>query len=442
MANTYLYKTYGQNAGNRKTFTVSAWFKRSKLGATQDLISAYRASDGLQTDVIRFGATDDLEFYAHSTLGNGPFNYQTNRLFRDTSAWYHVVVLVSTIDNTASDRVRIYVNGVRETSFSVANNPSQNDETVWGIGSGVVHTIGAVGTANYFDGSASHIHYCDGYAYDANDFGETDATTGEWKIKVNPSVSYGTNGFFILKDGNSVTDSSPNSNTFAIGVGAGGGFSKTEDNPSNNFCTWNPNYRGTRKDMTLTYGNTFLFEQNSGDSSVSGTIAVSSGKYYWEQIIAQVNGTNAAVIGAMHTTEDYNVTPTDCYSEANTFGLRANGNAYKNGTNLGNFTTGNPNGDIFGIAFDADNGNVYYWRNGVALNSGNAVITGIDTTKTWIPFAIQHGGARLTTSTNFGNGYFANNPISSAGTNASGNGIFEYDVPTGFTALSTKGLNL
>ena len=442
MANTYLTKTYGQNASNRKIFTISAWFKRSKLGATQDLISASRASDGLQTDVIRFGATDDLEFYAHSTLGNGPFNYQTNRLLLDASSWYNVVVAVNTTDNTASDRVRIYVNGVRQTSFSVANNPTQNDETVWGIGSGVVHTVGAVGTANKFDGLASHIHYCDGYAYDASSFGSTDSTTGEWQINIDPSVSYGTNGFWILKDGNSVTDSSPNSNNFTIVVGSGGGLSKSEDNPSNNFCTWNPNYRGTRKDMTLTNGNTFIFEQNSGDSSVSGSIAVSSGKYYWEQIIAQVNGTNAAVAGAMHSTEDWNVTPEEVYGNNNTFGVRSNGNAYLNGTNLGSVTAATYNGDVLGIAFDADNGNMYLWRNGVAQNSGNAIITGIDTTKTWIPFGVQHGGARVTTSTNFGNGYFQNNPVSSAGTNASGNGIFEYDVPTGYTALSTKGLNL
>ena len=444
MANTYLYKTYGQNAGNRKKFTVSAWFRRSKLGATQDLISAYRASDGFQTDVIRFGATDDLEFYAHSTLGNSPASLQTVRLFKDTSAWYHVVVMVDTTESAGTDRFKLYVNGERimyTTGFTVENYPVQNDEMVWGIGSGVVHTIGAVGTANYFDGSASHIHYCDGYAYNANDFGETDATTGEWKIKTDPSVSYGTNGFFLLKDDNSSTDRSTNTNNFAIGVGSGGGFSKTEDNPSNVFCTWNPNYRGTRKDMTLTYGNTFIFEQNSGDSGVSGTIAVSSGKYYWEQIIAQVNGTNAAVIGGLHTTENFNESPTDALSN-NTCGMRANGNAYLNGTNLGNFTTADPNGDIFGIGFDADNGSVYFWRNGTALNSGNAIITGLDMTKTWIPFGVQHGGARVTTSTNWGNGYFANNPVSSAGTNASGNGIFEYDVPTGYTALSTKGLNL
>ena len=103
---------------------------------------------------------------------------------------------------------------------------------------------------------------------------------------------------------------------------------------------------------------------------------------------------------------------------------------------------GNNNHTITGVGFDADNGSVYFWRNGTALNSGNAIITGLDMTKTWIPFGVQHGGARVTTSTNWGNGYFQTTAVSSAGTNASGNGVFEYDVPTGFTALSTKGFNL
>ena len=442
MANTYLTRTYSTTATSKRILTVSAWVRRSKLGATQEVFSASRASDGYQTDMIRFGSSDQLEFFSFPSTG-GTTSVKTTRVFRDTSAWYHIVVMVNTTDGTAADRVRMYVNGVRETSFATGSYPAQNsDLQPIGIGAGTVHTVGAVGTSAYFDGSISHIHYCDGQAYDASSFGETDSTTGEWKIKTDPSVTYGNKGFYILKDGNSVTDQSGRGNNFSINVGAGGGLNKTEDSPSNVFCTWNPNYRGPRKDMTLTYGNTFIFEQNSGDSSVSGTIAVSSGKYYWEQKIAQVNGTNAAVAGAMHTTEDWSETPEEVYGNANTFGVRSNGNAWYNGNNLGSVTAATYNNDVLGFAFDADAGNMYLWRNGVAQNSGNAIITGIDMTKTWIPFGIQHGGARVTTSTNWGNGYFANNLVNSAGTNASGNGIFEYDVPTGYTALSTKGLNL
>jgi len=433
MATTYLTRTTGTSTSQTKC-TFSGWYKRGALTGVHQHIFSIGTSSGAQLRA-RFRTTDAFQVYGNIT-GQGEIQFITNRLFRDTSAWYHILISID-CTQSAANRVKIYVNGIEETSFDGTTQAEITSMTV--LDSNTFQIGRRAETADaYFDGSMSHFHFIDGTAYDPTAFGSTDSTTGEWKINTSPSVTYGNNGFFILKDGNTITDSSPNSNNFTLGAGT---LTKTEDCPSNVFCTWNPNYRSARKDMTLTNGNTFIFEQNSGDSGVSGTIAVSSGKWYWEQIIAQVNGTNAAVIGGLHTTEDFNESPTDA-NTANTCGLRANGNAYKGTTNLGNFTSADPNGDIFGIAFDADNGSVYYWKNGTALNSGNAIITGLDMTKTWVPFGVQHGGARVTTSTNWGNGYFQTTAVSSAGTNASNNGIFEYDVPTGYTALSTKGLNL
>ena len=438
MATTYLTRTSWGTATNRQKFTQSFWIKRSAIGVQQALLGV--ESGGNDEARVLFRTDDTFEFYDYQS--GYTFRYITNRKFRDCSAWYNIVLRVDTDNGTAANRVRIYINGVQETSFSTGTQPSRNLNTFYNSSGNHIVQIGRQSTGNsYFTGSMSHVNFLDGEDRDGSFFGSTDATTGEWKIKTTPSgVNYGTNGYFILKNGNSVTDSSTNSNNFTVG---GGTLTKTEDNPSNVFCTWNTNYRGTRKDMTLTNGATFIFEQNSGDSSVSGTIAVSgSGKYYWEQRIAQVNGTNAAVAGAMHSTEDWSTTPDEVSGNNNTFGVRSNGNAYKNGTNLGSVTAATYNNDILGIGFDVDNARVFLWRNGVAQNSGNAIITGIDTSKNWIPFGIQHGGARVTTSTNFGNGYFQTTAVSSAGTNASGNGIFEYNVPSGYTAISTKGLNL
>ena len=438
MPSTHLTRTIS-STGNRQKWTLSLWIKfdRVKTGSL-NIFSSNKAADGdystLYLDASR------LTYYDYD--GGTVNRLRTSRLFRDLNAWYHIVVRYDSTHGTANNRIRFYVNGSEATDIIDRLNPSQNYNSFVNANTYKVF-FGAQdgdndGTGDRFGGSMSHIHFCDGYDYDASAFGSTDSTTGEWKINTSPSVTYGTNGFFILKDGNSVTDASTNSNNFTVG---GGTLTKTEDCPSNVFCTWNPLYRSARKDMTLTNGNTFIFEQNSGDSGVSGTIGVSSGKYYWEQIVAQVNGTNAAITGGLHTTEDWNESPTDAMA-ANTVGMRSNGNVWKGTTDLGNFTTATYNGDIIGVGFDADNGSMYFWRNGTALNSGNAIITGMDMTKTWIPFGVQHGGARVTTSTNFGNGYFQTTAVSSAGTNASGNGIFEYDVPTGYTALSTKGLNL
>jgi len=436
MASTYLHKNQGSPT-NAYKFTYSVWLKRSKLGASQRFYQGYESGNNRLYAMM---TANDTIFCYGVTGGNVQVNVETTRKYRDTNGWYNVVLKGDSTLSTATDRFQIWVNGVRETALTISSNINQNTNfgNLVAQSNNTLTISGQESHSELWDGLMSHIHFTDGYAYDASAFGSTDSTTGEWKINTSPSVIYGNTGYFILKDGNSVTDQSGNSNNFTVG---GGTLTKTEDCPSSVFCTWNPNYRSARKDMTLTNGNTFIFEQNSGDSGVSGNIAVSSGKYYWEQIIAQVNGTNAAVIGGLHTTEDWNESPTDALSN-NTCGMRANGNVYKNGSDLGNFTTADPNGDIFGIGFDADNGSVYFWRNGTALNSGNAIITGLDMTKTWIPFGVQHGGARVTTSTNFGNGYFQTTAVSSAGTNASNNGIFEYDVPSGYTALSTKGLNL
>jgi len=436
MASTYLHKNQGSPT-NAYKFTYSVWLKRSKLGASQRFYQGYESGNNRLYAMM---TANDTIFCYGVTGGNVQVNVETTRKYRDTNGWYNVVLKGDSTLSTATDRFQIWVNGVRETALTISSNINQNTNfgNLVAQSNNTLTISGQESHSELWDGLMSHIHFTDGYAYDASAFGSTDSTTGEWKINTSPSVTYGNTGYFILKDGNSVTDQSGNSNNFTVG---GGTLTKTEDCPSSVFCTWNPNYRSARKDMTLTNGNTFIFEQNSGDSGVSGNIAVSSGKYYWEQIIAQVNGTNAAVIGGLHTTEDWNESPTDALSN-NTCGMRANGNVYKNGSDLGNFTTADPNGDIFGIGFDADNGSVYFWRNGTALNSGNAIITGLDMTKTWIPFGVQHGGARVTTSTNWGNGYFQTTAVSSAGTNASNNGIFEYDVPSGYTALSTKGLNL
>ena len=446
MASTYLTRAFSSNTSSTKC-TWSFWVKFSAVntGVSNTGSMLFQARNANNSNAyrsfIRYEENATLDFLNYNGSGSLVGEYYTKRKFRDCNSWYHICYSIDTTLSTASDRLKLYVNGVRETEFDTSNYTElpQNElvKTTSSVFTDISRNGGSAGY--YFNGILSHYILTDGYVYQADTFGSTDTTTGEWKINPSPTISnWGSNGFWILKDGNSVTDSSPNSNTFTVGAGT---LTKTEDCPSNVFCTWNPNYRSARKDMTLTNGNTFIFEQNSGDSGVSGTIAVSSGKWYWEQKIAQVNGTNAAITGGLHTVEDFSESPTDAMA-ANTVGMRSNGNVWKGTTDLGNFTAATYNNDIIGVGFDADNGSMYFWRNGTALNSGNAIITGMDMTKTWVPFGVQHGGARVTTSTNFGNGYFQTTAVSSAGTNASNNGIFEYDVPSGYTALSTKGLNL
>tara|TARA_R110001599_G_scaffold6982_1_gene34526 strand:- start:345 stop:1706 length:1362 start_codon:yes stop_codon:yes gene_type:complete len=453
MASTYLTRT-PSSASNRRTFTISTWVKLANLDGNTTIFSAWYADSTVGHFVFR-GSSDK---FGWSQWSNDSYS---TRVFRDVNGWYHVVLAVDTTQATASNRIKMYINGVQETSFSVgAVYPSQNEELP--VNNNNIQTVGSnnySSNQNFFDGSMSHFHLIDGTAYDATAFGSTDATTGEWKINTSPSVTYGTNGFFILKDGNSVTDQSPNTNNFSIGVGAGGGLSKTEDSPSNVFCTLNPLARYAAN-LNLSNGNNSVTETNNNWAISSSTLGASTGKFYYEYKITttassgnayhqlgfisdESNGNSASHFSASGLDGGYSF-----YVNNGSLEVRIDNSVisgYDQSTLATSFTTN----DIMCLAVDMTNKRVYFRKNGDAwIKSANPVngTNGLDISanytagKTMIPaVAIYYGGVG---SLNFGNGYFANNPVSSAGTNASGIGIFEYDVPTGYTALSTKGLNL
>ena len=345
---------------------------------------------------------------------------------------------------TANDRIKLYVNGVQETSFSTRVNPSQNLDSLWN--STLEKNIGRDGTsAGYtskFDGSMSHIHFIDGTAYDASAFGEYD-TNGVWKIKTSPSVTYGTNGFFILKNGNSVTDQSGNSNNFTV---AGGTLTNTEDSPSNVFATLNA--IDTFSETDYSNGNTKSTRSTGSYRSAFSTLGFTTGKYYAEFKVYDVaNGNGLGVLNLDKSPYGTYISGTEKYVgiNDNAVGLFSN-ILYYNNVNQGGTWTSWSNGDIIGLAVDATNGYAYWSVNGTWQNSGNPTagtggyaLSNIGSNGTYV---MGCSNSTSSTEVNFGNGYFGSTAVASAGTNASGNGIFEYDVPTGYTALSTKGLNL
>ena len=450
MASTFLQRTPSSD-GNRRTWTFSAWVKISALSANTIFDVGTNGQDDYTPFFFQSDGKIRLYEVVNGTLQN--YNLITNRLFRDTSAWYHLVYRVDTTQSTASDRIRLYVNGVQETSFSTATYPSQNYDTLKNSTSYEnVIGIASDNRLNAFDGSMSHIHFCDGYSYDATAFGETDTTTGEWKIKTSPSVTYGTNGFFILKDGNSVTDQSGNSNNFTVG---GGTLTKTEDNASNVFATLNPLIQLT--DATLSNGNNSCAYGSAGSRAVMlGTLGMSSGKYYMEfKISASSTSPCNGSVGVINGSDNSNMgtylnQDNSKYQGAGYQLWDGNKNINQTGSAYGATVT---TGDIVGMAVDIDNKALYFHKNGAYQNSGSptsgASKTGaIDFSSLtdngfWFPLISDASGTQtMTYQCNFGNGYFGTTAVSSAGTNASGNGIFEYDVPTGYTALSTKGLNL
>jgi len=442
MASTYLSRT-PSSAGNTSVWTASFWMKCSSF-TNQDIFNAGTA--GTNHGLIFLNANQQLEVKHYSSSA---FQYQlvTNRRFRDCNAWYHIVVTYNDLESTSSDRIKIYVNGVQETSFATANYPSLNFNSKYN--ETILHTIGrgiesgTSSTYRYFDGSMSHFNFIDGTAYAASTFGETDSTTGQWKINTNPSVTYGTNGFFILKDGNSVTDQSGNSNNWTVG---GGTLTKTEDCPSNVFATLNPLHSGS---ITFSNGNNTQGNTSSTGQNALSTLGAVSGKFYAEVKCTAVgsNGTNVGFVNLSKSNlMNQSITPGQDNFSA---GLYSNGGPIYYSSETTFATVGSTsNGDIIQLAMDLDNGYLYWGRNGTYLNSGDPTsgstgTGGLATSNLGdghIGFGMWQRNS-ATASWNFGNGYFGTTAVSSAGTNASGNGIFEYDVPTGFTALSTKGLN-
>lgn len=221
---TYLNRTPA-SASNQKTWTWSGWVKRSTLGALQNIFNPVTGGDGSNESQFKFNADDTIQIYDSGTsLGN----FITTQVFRDASAWYHIVVALDTTQATSTNRFKLYVNGTQITAFSTASYPSQN--TDWGWNRTVRHDIGryAFGSTQYFNGYMTEINFVDGQALTPSSFGETDSATGVWKPKAF-SGTYGTNGFYLpfktasqwsgYFDGNGDDLTAPSNAAFTYGTG-------------------------------------------------------------------------------------------------------------------------------------------------------------------------------------------------------------------------------
>jgi hypothetical protein len=437
---TSIARTLTSN-GSRRKGTLSFWYKKCEVGTSRMVFSCY--TSGGNNHNILFNTDDTLRFTSQVSSSK-KIDLVTTRKFRDPNAWYHIVTAFDTEQGTDTNRAKMYINGVQETSFTNASGgsptyPSQDQDLQVNIsGEHIYFNKNGDGAGMEASCVYSHIHYIDGTMYDASAFGSTDSTTGEWKINTSPSVTYGTNGFFILKDGNSVTDQSGNSNDFSVEQGT---LTKTEDCPSNVFCTMNAldkSYSGT---AALSNGNTTVTGDGTWQNMRLGTIGVNTGKWYWEM---KINSGNNANIHFGIVPETWNMNYSSAYyGQTGYYAFYIGGEKYANGSSSsgsGTFT----NGDIVGIALDLDSATktLSVYQNTQVSGS----VVNLDATfdgQFWRPmFMGNNSSATAIGDFNFGNGYFGTTAVSSAGTNASGNGIFEYDVPNGYTALCTKGLNI
>ena len=440
MASTRLTRTAGTSTLATK-YTLSMWIKRSKLSSEMNLIGV---SSGNTIELIKFNADNKLYWYNRDASSNAAEN-ATSNVFRDTSAWYHLVFSYDSTENLAANQRKFYINGVNQT-WTSANAVQSNAVAGMNL-AGAVRNIGAESSpSNYFDGSMTHIHFIDGTVYTPTSFGEVDSTSGIWKAKSSASVTYGNNGFFLkfANSGAMGTDSSGKSNNFTVN----GTLTQNIDTPDNNFATMNPldNYW---QGGTFSNGNNTVVTGNSSYARNSSTIGMSTGKWYSEYKVGSITGSGGIYIGI--TGDLATAASGNTGNSAFSYAYDSDGTKHFNGS-ASSFGDSYTTGDIIGVALDTTNNKLWWSKNGVwqasgdPSNNSNPAYTVVASSLTTIgayfwSFSDNNNGEYFTCNCNFGNGKFGTTAVSSAGTNASGNGIFEYDVPTGYTALSTKGLN-
>jgi len=437
MANSYLSRTSG-TATNTDICTLSVWIKRSKLSGNDEIIIG-EYTDASNRAKLLFNA-DQLHFFQR-TGGSTTADVKTTRVFRDSSAWYHIVIAFDTTQSTNTDRIKFYINGVQETAFANTSYPSSG-QNIRINESSITQLIGYAGTTNtYFDGYMSHVAFVDGQALAPTTFGETDSTSGIWKFKTPTGVTFGNNGFHLKFENSGAmgTDSSGNSNTFTVN----GNLKQSLDTPSNVHAVMNPLAFQGASNIALTNGNLTATNSASTHRSVFSTFAVSKGKWYFETKIGSVGG-NYPTIGIYNA--DGHLTAADYFTvNANGYGYNSNGSIYHNNSAAVSGQATWTTGDIIGVALDVDNDKVYFSKNGSYINSANPSSgsngQSITADSTWYFAAHSNdGGTDPVQNYNFGDGFFGTTAITSAGSNGNGS-LFEYDVPSGYYALNTKNIN-
>ena len=431
--NTEMMEQNPSAGGNRRTFTVSLWMKRSEISTTgnsQWIIGAIGASE---TAALSIDPSDVI--FLDVGLGSTRNRMGTTQVFRDTSAWYHLVWRVDTTQGTAADRNRLYVNGVLAPLTAVDGYPTQNFECEYNndklINIGHYQAVNNNGLCGYL----AEIHSCDGVSNAPTEFGEFDADSGIWKPKAYAG-SYGAQGFYLPLDNSSDLGANSKGNSVDFTLQNITSADQATDTPTNNFCTWNPLWVYATQ-PTISDGATKTFNSSSDWTGAKSTFGLTKGKWYWEYKALNFN----ALLG-IQTDGESNISASgSAQSKLSTLALFLQGEVEivdsggsRDDTNV-TFTFDAAH--TFGIALDMDSSTqiISFYQNGSLITNGGSInIDGL-ADKTVFPFVATLNN---TVTINFGG--YTSNSISSAASDANGYGTFEYAPPSGYYALCTKNL--
>ena len=439
--------TTNQAEGNYRTWTFSAWIKRTELSKD------YHTIFGAEYTNIQIMDNNRPRLVLYD--GSTSYYADPEMLMRDTSAWYHIVVALDSTQGTAADRVKWYINGDRVTDFnnSTYANMSQNTEFT-GVGKPSAYGSGGwlrvgdfFGGSEGFSGYIADVYYLNGTAEDADAFGETDSDSGIWIPKEYTGSGYGTQGFhYKFDNASNLGEDSSGEGHDANSLGNITAADQSTDTPTNNFCTFlsdgtlfstsssdNPTFKQGGTEQIANGGTGWVFAY--------GTQAASSGKWYWE---GKVSSTKNCMIGACPVDTTAGTTTAYLGQQSNgTIGFQyGDGNIFY-WTGATEYVAGGggvSTNDIIGFAMDLDNNKAYVSRNGTWLNSADPA--GNSNGHAILDKPYMFAMARYNPSQNnyFNFGGFPSFTISSAATDENGYGTFEYAPPSGFYAMCTKNL--
>ena len=433
----YFQRPASGSNGSLTTWTFSLWLKRTELSHN----NIFYSQGGYGR--VRFETDDTLTFFF-----NSGHELSTTRKFRDTSAWYHIVLAVDTTDGTAANRLKVYVNGVQETMSGT--QPSQNEEGDFGKFASVTAQLGQfVEGSYYFAGYMAEFYWIDGIQQAPTEFGEFDSDTGIWK-PIEYTGSFGSEGVYLdFEDAANLGDDvSGNGNNFTpINITAA---DQATDTPTNNFCTWNPLQTGWNTNygtgQVIVEGATEAYA-STNYAAIEGSMAVQSGKWYWESKPNRTGGimVGVAALNGIRWAGD----TAYWYLGMNAQGIGTIlGNFYYNGSVVSTDATDWTNGDIVSIALDMDNYKIYMAVNGSWGGTSNPATGtgGYDfssasnfTSNFVVPAGrIETANSSYVIETNFGG--YTTMSIASGNSDSSGYGNFEYAPPSGYYALCTKNL--
>jgi len=454
---------------NAKKFTVSFWMKRAKTTSNM-IVVCNHGNNGSDDFQFQLRNDDTFEILDYKS-GGVVTNVVTTRKLLDTNSWYHIVVAGDSTQSTAADRLKIYINGVQETSFGTETYISQNTDYNWNketAGTSNGHIFGQSGTGgNKFQGYIAHAHNVDGSALAPTVFGETDSTTGEWKPILNPSYTVGTNGWFLKFENSGAmgTDSSGNSATFTVA----GDLKQSVSTPSNTFDNLDP-HKAYDKSHVAYAGTAYLGTSGSA-RGCNSTLMMNDGKWYVEfkpaSASTSADNTTIALIknGTFANIRwKYEGSNAIAGKETGSNGCEAISYQPMTGTpnliddggggtvNYGSQASAN---DIIMMAVDlsAATSKIWFGKNGTWFNAPSTSSAGDPANGNYPGLSFAKGddfwGIGVTTVANsgnqyiyvnFGEGRFGTTAVSSANADGAGLGAFEYAVPSGFYSICTKNI--